>query len=201
LRAIEEKQVRRVGGLHDAPIDVRIIAATNRNPDELVDAGTFRRDLLYRLNVLTVTLPPLRDRPEDIQLLADGYLALYARKYGRPQKRFTDEARALLASDPWIGNVRELAHVIERAVLLEDGEMVAACHLRPPGNGSSAPARVPDPAAPSSQTTLSDLERTHIRRVLDEKSWNVSEAARQLGVSRESLRYRMRKYGLAGRRS
>jgi two-component system response regulator AtoC len=196
LRVIEEKKVRRVGGLHDCRVDVRIIAATNRDLTRLAEEGRFRRDLLYRLNVLTLTLPPLRDRGDDIRLLAAHFTTVYARKYGRAPKRLTPDALAALGSYPWIGNVRELAHVIERAMLLVDAETIAAWQLGLDARPPVTPA--PDaPAAPGGPTpTLEEVERRLMRQVLEASAWNVSLAARRLGVSREVLRYRMRKYAI-----
>jgi two-component system response regulator AtoC len=146
LRVIEDKVVRRLGSLADTPIDVRIIAATNRALDEEVAAGRFRQDLFYRLNVLTLTLPPLRSRGDDVVLLARHYLAHYARKYGRPPLTLSPEAVAALLAERWIGNVRELAHVIERTVLMTDAEVLDARHVavggrappRPSGGSSAA---------------------------------------------------------------
>jgi DNA-binding NtrC family response regulator len=185
LRAIEDKVVRRIGALVDSPVDVRIVAATNRDLTEEVSAGRFRQDLFYRLNVLALTLPPLRERGEDVPILAGHYLDLYGRKYGRPQKSLAPDAIAALAAERWIGNVRELAHVIERAVLMTDTPVVEARHL---GLGT----RADEPAG----TRLEEVERQLIRRALEECGGNVSQAARRLGVSRELLRYRMRKHGL-----
>jgi two-component system, NtrC family, response regulator AtoC len=187
LRAIEDKTVRRLGALTDLPVDVRIIAATNRDLLQEVAAGRFRPDLLYRLNVLTLTLPPLRARGDDIRLLANHYLDTYARKYGRPRKTLADDAVAALLAERWIGNVRELAHVIERAMLMVDGDTIEACHV--------AVETVAGGGEPAT-TRLDDVERQLMQRVLQECGGNVSQAARRLGVSRELLRYRMRKHGL-----
>jgi len=186
LRVIEDKVVRRLGALTDAAVDVRIIAATNRDLDQEVAAGRFRQDLFYRLNVLALTLPPLRARGDDVVLLARHYVELYARKYGRPAKTLAPDALAALLAQRWIGNVRELAHVIERAMLMTDAELVEAPHL-------AVEARIAEEPA---VTRLDEVERTLIRRVLEECGGNVSQAARRLGVSRELLRYRMRKHGL-----
>jgi two-component system response regulator AtoC len=195
LRAIEEKKVRRVGGLGDCRIDVRIIAATNRDLTRLASEGRFRLDLLYRLKVLTLALPPLRERGGDIQLLASHFIALYARKYDRRPKRLTGDAEAALASCEWIGNVRELAHVIERAMLLVEGDTIDAWHL---GLESHLPAEAPEPGRTEAGEpgTLDAVERQLMRQALEANGWNVSVAARRLGVSREVLRYRMRKHGL-----
>jgi two-component system, NtrC family, response regulator AtoC len=188
LRVIEEKVVRRLGALTDLTVDVRIVAATNRNLADEVAAGRFRQDLYYRLTVLTLELPPLRTRGDDVLLLARHYLELYARKYGQPLRRLTDDAVDALLGERWIGNVRELAHVVERAVLMADGTVIEARHVLP----KTRVAASEDAAT----TRLDEAEQQLIRRVLEECGGNVSEAARRLGVSRELLRYRMRKHGL-----
>jgi DNA-binding NtrC family response regulator len=187
LRVLEERVVRRLGALADVVIDVRIIAATNRDLGAEVAAGRFRQDLYYRLNVLTLTLPPLRIRGDDVLLLADHYLALFGRKYGRAAMSLAPDAAALLLAERWIGNVRELAHVLERAGLRVDGDVIEARHL-----GLDAHEPADEPATPR----LDEAERQLIRRVLEECGGNVSQAARRLGVSRELLRYRKRKHGL-----
>ncbi len=195
LRAIEEKKVRRLGGLGDCRVDVRIIAATNRDLGRLANEGRFRLDLLYRLKVLTLALPPLRERGSDIRLLATHFVALYARKYDRRPKRLTADADAALAACDWIGNVRELAHVIERATLLVEGDTIEARHL---GLESHVPVDVATAAAADGESpgTLDAVERQLMRQALETHGWNVSVAARHLGVSREVLRYRMRKHGI-----
>ena len=189
LRAIEDKTIRRIGGLADIRVDVRIIAATNRDVTALANAGRFRLDLLYRLKVLTITLPPLRERGDDVRLLAEHFLRVYARKYDRKPKRLAPDAVAALGAFPWVGNVRELAHVIERAMLLVESETIDAWHL---GLESHLPAE----AEPHEPGTLEAMERQLMRQALEANGWNVSLAARKLGVSREVLRYRMRKYAI-----
>ena len=188
LRVIEDKTLRRLGALADVVVDVRIIAATNRDLAAEVEAGRFRKDLYYRLTVLTLELPPLRMRGDDVVLLARHYLEVFTRKYGQPPRDLTDDAVDALLGERWIGNVRELAHVVERAILMADGDAIAAHHLVP----KTRVAASEDAAT----TRLDEAEQHLIRRVLEECGGNVSEAARRLGVSRELLRYRMRKHGL-----
>lgn len=195
LRIIEEKKIRRIGGLTDTYVDVRIIAATNRQLSELAADGRFRKDLLYRLNVLTVTLPPLRERGDDAQLLSDYFLRLYTRKYGRSPKRLSRTAAAALANDEWVGNVRELAYAMERAVLLADGDTIDAAHLARKIHTLAATEAKDGTGLPATGT-LEEVERHLIVQGLERSSWNVSLAARRLGVSREVLRYRMQKYGI-----
>jgi DNA-binding NtrC family response regulator len=180
--------VRRLGALADLAVDVRIVAATNRDLADEVAAGRFRQDLYYRLTVLTLELPPLRTRGDDVLLLARHYLELYARKYGQPPRRLADDAVDVLLGERWIGNVRELAHVVERAVLMADGPVIEARHVLPKTRVAAS--------EDATTTRLDEAEQQLIRRVLEECGGNVSEAARRLGVSRELLRYRMRKHGL-----
>jgi len=187
LRVIEEKTLRRLGSLADIALDVRIVAATNRDLPREVEAGRFRAELFYRLNVLSLTLPPLRERGDDVVVLAAHFLALYARKYGRHAKTLAPDAIAALLAEPWRGNVRELAHAMERAMLTVDRDTLEARHL---ALGMRAPE---EPAASSS---LEEVERQLICRALEQNGGNVSRTARRLRVSRELLRYRMRKHGL-----
>lgn len=191
LRVIEDRTVRRLGGLQDVAVDVRVIAATNRDPGAEVAAGRLRADLYYRLNVLTVTLPPLRERGDDVLLLARHFLVACARKYGRTPKTLAPDAIDCLLRDRWLGNVRELAHVVERATLMVDGDVVEARHIRPAAADVLQPASG-EPATPG----LEAAERQLIRQALEDAHGNVSGAARRLGVSRELLRYRARKHGL-----
>jgi DNA-binding NtrC family response regulator len=185
LRFLQEREFQRLGGTRLQKADVRIIAASNRDLDEAVGAGTFREDLLYRLQVFDIQLPPLRDRRGDIPLLAERFLADVARALHRQTPRLTDEAlRALLAHD-WPGNVRELRNVVERAVILADGD-IDRRHL-----SLRTKMRAP---APSSD--LSVAERGTIERIMHETGWNKSKAARHLGLTRTQLYGRLRRYGL-----
>ena len=196
LRIIEEKQIRRIGGLADTHVDVRIIAATSRDLARLAASDRFRKDLLYRLNVLTLTLPPLRERGEDAQLLAAHFIGLYARKYGRRPKKLSRAATAAIAADPWVGNIRELAHAIERAVLLADGDTIEAHHLSREIGAAGAGAPQGESEGLPASGTLDEMERFMIVRALEASGGNISVAARRLGFSREVLRYRMHKHGI-----
>ena len=165
-----------------------------------VEKGTFRQDLYYRLNVLTLHLPPLRERGDDVIALAEHFVAHTAARYDRPVPTIDENARAAIRTYHWPGNVRELRHVVERAVLVHAEHVVEAAHLQLPA-ALSAPAqrestdRATDNAA---NTTLADSERDLIERTLHQTQHNVSQAARQLGLSRGALRYRLEKYGLDG---
>ena len=188
LRVIEAGEFERVGSSKTRRADVRLISATNANLPEEVKAGRFREDLLFRLNTVEVHLPPLRERREDIPLLANYFLRQHATRYQKRVVGFEDAAvRALLAC-PWPGNVRELDHVVERAVLLAQGDTVLASDL------SLRAAR--EGISRLEEMSLEDVERTLIRKALERFAGNVSEAAKFLGLSRSGLYRRLQKYGL-----
>lgn len=199
LNVLERRVVRRVGSTREVPVAARFIAATNRDLAQMVARGEFRDDLYYRLNVLTVSLPPLRNCREDVPLLARQFLDNVARSYGRPVPELHDDAIAALKAYPWPGNVRELKNVIERSALLSGEEGITADSLdlsaviaaRPPAR-RGAPPPMPDGGV----DTLAGAERTLIEAALQETGGNTSEAARRLGVTRMALRYRMEKYGI-----
>jgi transcriptional regulator with AAA-type ATPase domain/tetratricopeptide (TPR) repeat protein len=192
LSVIEERHVRPLGGTRSEPIDVWILAATNA--DLVADArrGTFREDLYHRLAVLTLVLPPLRDRGDDVVLLAEGFLARACADYGLPAKTLGQDARAALLAYAWPGNVRELSNVIERVALLEEASHVTAAMLLP----SLEAAEAAEPAQPSLEDSVSDLERGRLIEALRQTGWNVSRAATRLGISRNQVRYRIEKYEL-----
>jgi len=203
LKAIEEKVVRRLGGLRDRHIDVRIIAATHRDLDKALKEGSFRRDLYYRLNVLTIDLPPLRKRGEDVLLLAEYFLKKFSAQYHRQVKKLTERTRKVLLTYPWPGNVRELSHVLERAVLLGDEEEIQPEHL---GLGSfsqvkALAAQVNSEGEliinfPPEGIVLEHLEKQIIQQALKHTNWNRAQAAKLLGLTRDTLRYRMEKFGI-----
>jgi two-component system nitrogen regulation response regulator GlnG len=192
LRVLQEREIERVGGGAPIPVDVRLIAATHRDLDQDVLAGRFREDLYYRLAVVTVSLPPLRERGDDLRLLAEHYLARYAREYRRPVRAIARDAMALLRSHRWPGNVRQLRNVIESAVLQADGDVLLPVHL-PPDALREKPASVVDEAA---LLTLSELERRHIQRVLAESGGQMNVAAEILGIHRNTLRRKVTEYGI-----
>ena len=195
LQLIEHKTVRRLGGLRTRTIPMRIIAATNRNLDALTDDGAFRQDLLYRLKVLFLELPPLRARGEDVRLLSEHFLQVFARKYATEGERLTSSALVTLSHYAWPGNVRELAHVIERAVLLSDQPMIGPDLIVLPGQaGSETPAGAGEDGVVN--LTLEEVEQRLITQALAASRGNVSEAARRLGLSREALRYRLQKHSI-----
>ncbi len=203
LRAIEEGMIRRVGGLRDRRVDVNIVAATHRDLEDEVQAGRFRKDLYYRLAVITIDLPPLRERGEDILILANHYLEKFNAKYAKAVRRIDDKAARILLEYPWPGNVRELSHVIERAVLWSQGEHLGEEQLAlatPPQattSTSQPPSIAPvQGALPPEGIALTEWERSLIEQALKECAGNQTKAAKRLGISRDTLRYRLKKYGI-----
>jgi DNA-binding NtrC family response regulator len=183
LRTLQERTIRRVGGNDSIPIDVRVVAATNRELRKLVAEGGFREDLYYRLNVVTITVPPLRERSSDIPRLALHFLETFAHRTGRPVKRLAPEALALLAGYHWPGNVRELEHIIERAVALSPSETLLPDDF--PGHLRGESARAP--RLPAAGLTLEEVKRWYVNKVLDEAGGNKLRAAELLGIDRRTL--------------
>jgi len=198
LKLLEEKQLRRLGGLHSRPVDARVISATNRPLQQMVAAGSFRADLYYRLRIIELTVPPLRERGSDIVLLARHFLALHAGRYRKPGLRFSAEAERRLLSHAWPGNVRELRNAIEQAVLMATGASIGPAELRFLGDAAlpTAPIAFAAEATDDEDLNLERMERRLVQRALDRSGQNVSAAARLLGVSRDTLRYRLERLGL-----
>ncbi len=220
LRALQERTFERVGGLRSITVDVRLVAATHADLEARVREGTFREDLFYRLNVVPIYLPALRERREDIPLLASHFLASFNRKLGRRIRSIGEDAMDILLRHSWPGNVRELENVLERAVLLAESDSLTVRDL--PQSLTTRPAVIrftPDVHPPPTQdevgnddewgdgaagTTLKDLvrertsrlERDLIRQALEEGGWNVTRAARRLGLSRKGLQNKMKELGL-----
>jgi two-component system response regulator AtoC len=194
LRILEEHRFRRVGGTKDIAVDIRVIAATNRDLRQTVETGAFRQDLYYRLQVVTITLPPLRTRREDIPLLARHFLEHFSREFKKRLPALSPAAERLLMQDAWPGNVRELRNVIERAMILEDtGELLPA-HLPPEIARLAAPA--PRFRLPEAGVVLEEVEREFVRQALELTGGNQTRSARLLGLTRDELRYRVKKFGL-----
>ncbi len=186
LRVLQEHEIKRVGGTEPIKVDVRVIAATNKHLDQLVKAHSFREDLFYRVSVVTITLPPLRERRDDIPLLAEFFLRKAAQETGKPVERIAPEAMALLAAYPWPGNVRELEHTIERAVILTQNPTLLAQDL-PPDLQAPPDGR---PARDAQVLPLREVERRHLLFALEQAKGNRKRAAEWLGVTRRTL-YRM----------
>lgn len=214
LTVIEDKKVRRIGGRQQLHIDVQIIAATHENLAARARDGVFRSDLYYRLNVATITLPPLRQRGDDAVLLAEAFIDSLCREYDLPTRRLADDARAFIARCRWPGNVRELRNQIERIVLLENDDVVRAEHFIRSDHADDDPVettgvRVRTQASggataglsvslPPSGVPLEQLEREVIRQALEDCGGNVSRTARYLSITRQTLMYRIKKHKLSG---
>jgi two-component system response regulator PilR (NtrC family) len=202
LRALQERRIRRVGGTADLPVSARIVAATNRDLQTEVGAGRFREDLFYRLNVIQIRVPPLRDRREDIPLFAAHFLARFTIEAGKPGMRFGPEAERRIAEYAYPGNVRELANVVERAVTLADGPEIVLGDLPPAlrdaPNGSSSTADVPElpERGVDLQGHLDGIERRLLEQALARAGGVKTEAARLLSLTFRSLRYRLAKFGI-----
>ncbi len=197
LRVLQSGQFERVGGNETLQVDVRVIAATNRNLSALIAEQKFREDLFYRLSVVTIELPPLRARTEDIPLLAEHVVRRLARKYRWPQLALAPEAVEYLRARPWPGNVREMQNVLARAAILVRGRLILANDLRP-----TTPSTVASPAESSHDHPMSlkdlvaETERRAIQHALEQTGWNRTQAARLLGISRRQLFDKIQQYGL-----
>ncbi|GAE16166.1 two-component system response regulator [Bacteroides pyogenes JCM 6292] len=188
LTAIQRRSVVRVGSNTPVPVDIRLICATNRNLQEMVDRKEFREDLLYRINTIHVELPPLRRRKEDIVPLARLFAARFCKQYGKEPVEFTRDAEEKLEAYPWHGNIRELEHAIEKAVIISDGTQIPAELFRL----SVRSAEQPEKAA----STLEEMERRMIRKAIGTCNGNLSAVAAQLGITRQTLYNKMKKFGL-----
>ena len=199
LRVLEEQSFRRLGGLKDIQLDLRVVAATNKNLREAVKEGAFRQDLYFRLNVIQILIPPLRDRADDIVPLTRFFIEHYNRKFKRNIEGVTEAAAKLLLYHDWPGNVRELRNAIERAMILEESSSIDPASLpiaisRPDGDASHEVAL--PAAAPSDGLSLEDNERSLLVRALEKTNGNQTQAARLLRVTRDTLRYKMKKFNL-----
>ena len=198
LTVIEERTVRRLGSTHAEPADTWIISATNADLTSAIKEHHFREDLYHRLAVLTITLPPLRERDDDVLLLAERFLANVCAEYGLPAKTLSADARERLAAYAWPGNVRELGNVIERAALLADASAVTARHLELREDLPLAPAPRGREGAGAGGISMGDAMRDHLLSTLEQTGWNISRSAAMLQISRNTLRARIEKLGLRG---
>jgi len=213
LRTLQEREFERVGGHETIKVDVRVVSATNRNLEKMIEDGEFREDLYYRLNVFPINLPPLRDRLEDLPILVHHFIAKFARQMGASPSQASAEALAKLREYNWPGNVRELENIIERATILAKGAPLGAQHLdfgrRAQGSAASAatssgpvpilasaPAPAPAEDGKSLAERLLDSERKEIMAAVEKSRGNIASAARTLGINRSTLYYRLRKHGL-----
>jgi two-component system response regulator HydG len=198
LRVLEERVVERVGGEATVPVDVRVVAATNQELADRMEEGEFREDLYYRLAVVELHLPPLRQRGRDIRTLALHFAGIFARRYERPVRAVTEAALQRLERYPWPGNVRELRNVMDRAVLLASGEVIGSGALR---LGAGAPRSSPRGARPGEggyppTLSLAEVEASHIRRVLTAEDGHMGRTAEVLGIHRNTLTRKVQEYGI-----
>jgi DNA-binding NtrC family response regulator len=213
LRVLEDQMIRRIGGVRDMQVDVRVIAASNRDLEKAVREGHFRQDLYYRLAIIAIFIPPLRERKEDIQPLVDFFLERYNKKFRKSVKGLAAETRNLLMNYNWPGNVRELRNSIERAMLLEEEAYLRPVYLPfsvaegrsgpsagplPSGNGQALPngRALPPLHIPPGGTSLEEMERTMVELAMQNANQNQTQAARLLDISRDALRYKLKKFGL-----
>jgi two-component system, NtrC family, response regulator AtoC len=202
LKLLEERSVRRVGSTRERKVDVRIVSATNQDLERMVREGRFRSDLFFRLRIITLHMPPLRERREDVLPLARHFVALHGRRYGKKSLELSADAERALLAHTWPGNVRELGNALEQAVLLTRGDTIAAhdialCVQVQPIEAPHAAAQ-PQPGRPLPCRHAGHLSRARLEAAVVETNWNVARAARSLGITRDALRYRLRKHGLLG---
>ncbi len=195
LRAIQEKEIRRVGGKVNLPLDVRIISATNRDLEQEIKKGCFREDLFYRLNVIRIELPPLRERGSDIATLADFFVAKYRQSTGIQIEGIAKPAFKLLMNYTWPGNVRQLESVIERAVLMAEGTIIQPDDL-PAEIIAVATAGVVPFELPPEGINFDEMEKALILKALERTDWVIGKAAPLLGLSYKTLQYRLEKHGI-----
>jgi two-component system response regulator AtoC len=216
LRTLQEREFERVGGTETIKVDVRMVSATNRNLEKMIEEGTFREDLYYRLNVFPIHLPPLRDRLEDLPVLSQHFCAKFARTMGTRPAGISGEALARLREYSWPGNVRELENIIERAMILARGSELGPNHLdfgrraqhTPAAGTPSGPMAAYDPGAAAAAAPaggddgrplaerLLESEKKEIIAAIEKSRGNIASASRMLGINRSTLYYRLRKHGL-----
>ena len=189
LTVLQSRSVVRVGTNHPIPVDVRLICATNANLDERVAQGKFREDLLYRINTIHLEIPPLRERKEDIIPLAELFIERFARQYNKGAMTLSEDARQKLKEHPWYGNIRELEHAVEKAVIISEDVTISYTLFHFPKKSLS-------PARESVAETLEEMELVMIRKAIDKHEGNLSAVAAQLGITRQTLYNKMKKYGL-----
>jgi two-component system, NtrC family, response regulator AtoC len=216
LRVLEDQVIRRVGGIRDMQVDVRVIAASNRDLEKAVREGQFRQDLYYRLAIIAIFIPPIRDRKEDILPLVDFFIERYNRRFKKSVRGITDETRRLLLSHNWPGNVRELKNTIERGMILEDEPFLRPVYLpfsvgesggrtvferaSPADSGQTLPngRTLPRLYIPEGGTSLEEVEHAMVELAMRQANGNQTHAAKLLDISRDALRYKLKKFGLIG---
>ena len=196
LRALQERKIRRVGGTHEIGVDVRVIAATNRDLRAMVGDGRFRDDLYYRINVLSIDVPPLRERREDIPVLIDYFLKKHTKNASRPVTGLTAETRKLMNEYSWPGNVRQLESAIERAILLSEGDLITLEDLPTEVRQEVGPAAEGAFKLPAEGINFEDVERNLITQAMEQTDYNITKAAKLLGLTFRTLQYRLEKFGI-----
>jgi DNA-binding NtrC family response regulator len=204
LKLLEDRTIRRVGSVKERKVDLRVISATNCNLEQMVQQGKFRRDLFFRLRIISINVPRLHARGADVLLLARHFLAIHGKRYGKPHLYFSDQAEELLLSYTWPGNVRELRNMLEQTVLLAQSDSIAPHQLNVCLSLMDEPMVLrdlqyiePRPGNGVESMNLPEVERDMVRKMLDKTDWNVTKSARLLGLSRDMLRYRIEKLNLA----
>jgi len=214
LRVLEDQVIRRVGGVRDMQVDVRVIAASNRDLEKAVREGQFRQDLYYRLAIIAIFLPPLRDRREDILPLVSAFIDHYNRRFKKSVRGITEETRRLILSHNWPGNIRELKNTIERGMILEDEPFLRPAYLpfsvgesggrtlferaSPADGGQTLPngRTLPRLYIPEGGTSLEEMEHSMVELAMRQANGNQTSAAKLLDISRDALRYKLKKFGL-----
>lgn len=196
LRVLQEREITRVGGEEVIKVDVRMITATNRDLLQEIEAGRFREDLYYRLNVVTLGIPPLKERREDIPLLAQHFLKLFTEKNHKQIKGFTPHTMDRLLKYNWPGNVRELMNTVERGVVLSRSEYLDEGQMPLDLNGESSRNGMPEIETIPAELPLEEVEKATILKTLDSAGGNKSETARRLGITRRTLHKKLKKYGV-----
>src|SRR5437762_1214591 len=196
LRALQERRIRRVGGTHEMPVDVRVVAATNRDLRAMVGDGRFRDDLYYRINVLSVDVPPLRERRDDIPVLIDYFLKKHTRNTSRLVRGLTPETRRLMQNYSWPGNVRQLESAIERAILLCEGDLITVEDLPLEVRQESRPVLEGAFKLPAEGISFEDVERSLIMQAMEQTDYNITKSAKLLGLTFRTLQYRLEKFGI-----
>ncbi len=192
LRFLQEKVIERIGGRREIPVDVKVVCATHQNLQQMVQQSAFREDLFYRISEVTINIPPLRERGEDILLLARTFLLRFAKQMGANVNGFSDDACQALLAYSWPGNIRELQNKIKSAVIMAEGRQLTAIDLMLPINGDSETASMPL----NLRVIREEAERVAIQRAIDYSDGNISQTASLLGISRPTLYSLMEKYGL-----
>ncbi|ART83107.1 sigma-54-dependent Fis family transcriptional regulator [Oceanisphaera profunda] len=199
LKLLEDRTIRRIGSIIERKINLRIISATNRDLEQMVEEGTFRRDLFFRLRIISIKVPSLSSRGDDILLLANYFLSLHSRRYGKSGLTFSEDTEALLRAYHWPGNVRELRNILEQAVLLTQGAIIGPNQLaiNPISVANSGHHESVNSTGGSvNEESLPEVERSLVIKTLNKTDWNVTKSARLLGITRDMLRYRIERLGL-----